>query len=130
MGEREVKVIKFKNDKGDWSTILIDSVWLAQKAVNDIIGASISEMNLDPHSLYDKKSKFIDFVTAKQAFHNLRNTVINGEYVVMNSKGGYIPLENAPWEMVASKTFKIKYDDNLRVLLDHCNGKAPNFVEI
>ena len=130
-----VKVGLFSDGKKEFSSLIINNIQVAQKAVKDIIGNTCVNLNLSPHPLYAspkdiKEGYFIDFNTARTVFKNICSDMYDKEEIIMNINGGYIRSSNSHWELKKEKIFKLSGNYNLLDLLKKENKVLGEYKEI
>jgi len=125
-----VTLIKFKGRKSEWWSLLIDNISIARTAVSDIIGGSISDLELNDHAIYVMDKPLVDLNTAKSVFKSICQDLYKQRHYVMNYRGGHIPLDSVDWKEIERKTFEFQYGANLRQLLLEQNGKTKSFKEV
>jgi len=119
----KVKLGYFKNDTKQWVSLIIENIGVAQEAVKDIVGNTISEHTLHAHGLYDSDPQFVTLDTAKVVFKDICEKMYDNTPVVMNMKGGYFTLDALDWELVETKNFAVHYESSILDLLKQENGK-------
>lgn len=117
----------FTDGEKTWTSLLIDSIGVAQTAVQDIIGDKLAKIQLNDHAIYGRDPQFVDLDTGKTVFKNMCQNLYKNETLIMNINGGYSKLGNTDWELLEKKVFECSSRANLLTLLKEQNNKQDEF---